>query len=115
DLRLHVAERAVPDLDGVFLGLLRDDVEGAVDDPLGHRLLARVHDGVDELRHPPARIERLIRELRIRELLALWNFTLAWHTSLLRRLHLGRLAPYFERPCRRFVTPEVSSVPRMMW
>ena len=27
----------------------------------------------------------------------------------------GRLAPYFERPCLRFATPEESSVPRTMW
>src|SRR5271170_2143092 len=28
---------------------------------------------------------------------------------------LGRLAPYFERPCLRFSTPAASSVPRIIW
>ena len=28
---------------------------------------------------------------------------------------LGRLAPYFERPWRRVVTPEASRVPRTVW
>jgi hypothetical protein len=27
----------------------------------------------------------------------------------------GRLAPYLERLCIRFATPDVSSVPRTMW
>ena len=30
-------------------------------------------------------------------------------------VYLGRLAPYFERPCLRDDTPVVSRVPRMMW
>ena len=29
--------------------------------------------------------------------------------------YLGRLAPYLDRPWRRSETPEVSSVPRIMW
>src|SRR5207342_2774030 len=29
--------------------------------------------------------------------------------------YLGRFAPYFDRPWRRSVTPDVSSVPRTVW
>ena len=29
--------------------------------------------------------------------------------------HFGRLAPYFERRCLRFLTPWVSRTPRRMW
>src|SRR4051794_20829281 len=31
------------------------------------------------------------------------------------RAYFGRLAPYFERRCLRFLTPWVSSTPRRMW
>src|SRR5262249_9149830 len=99
--------------------LLGDDVERAVDDALRDRLLAVLHDGVDELRHPAAGVDRLIRELRIGKRLALRNFTFSWHLSKVLYFtwgsYLGLLAPYFERPWRRLETPEVSRVPRMMW
>ena len=98
DLRLHVAERAVPHLHRIVLRLLGDDVEGAVDDALGDRLLARRHDGVDELGDAAARVDRLIRELRIGKRLALGDFTFTGHWLLYRFTYFGRLAPYFERP-----------------
>src|SRR4051794_41017907 len=91
DLRLHVAERAIPHLDRIVLRLLGHDVEGAVDDALRDRLLARRHDGVDELRHAAARVDGLIRELRIGKRLALGNFTFTGHLLGSLLLLLGAL------------------------
>src|SRR5579862_2699441 len=79
DLRLHVGERALPHLHGIVLRPLGDEIERAIDDALGDRLLARLHDRVDELRDASTRVDRLIRELRIGKRLALGNFTFAWH------------------------------------
>ena len=98
DLGLNVGERALPHLHRIVLGALGDEVECAVDDALGDGLLARLHDGVDELRDAATRVDRLIRELRIGERLALRNFTFTWHVLFRSRNYLGRLAPYFERP-----------------
>ena len=48
--------------------------------------------------------------------LGTFNFKLPHFTQLSTYfLAFGRLAPYFERRCRRLATPAVSSVPRTMW
>src|SRR6185295_8135137 len=49
DRRTDVVERGVEYVDRVLLGLLLDDVEGAVNDVLGDRLLAVFHERVHEL------------------------------------------------------------------
>src|SRR6202000_833089 len=49
EVRLHVGERLVERLHRVALGLLLDLGHGAVDDGLGGRLLALVHQAVHEL------------------------------------------------------------------
>ena len=56
------------------------------------------------------------------------RFSAAWRRDIYRNLsrnggaagrggadHFGRLAPYFDRRCLRFLTPWVSSTPRRMW
>src|SRR5262245_42792900 len=50
DHRLDVLHGLAEDFDRLFAGALLDDVEGAVDDALGHRLLAGNHEHIDELR-----------------------------------------------------------------
>jgi hypothetical protein len=42
-----VVDGLAEDLDGVLLGLLRDDLEGTKDDLLGDRFLAVVHHAAD--------------------------------------------------------------------
>src|SRR6185437_10912611 len=50
DGRLHVLQRLVEGGDRILLELAFDLVEGAVDDTLGNRLLATLHERVHELR-----------------------------------------------------------------
>src|SRR5690606_16051486 len=120
DLRLDVRERAVPHLERVVLGPLRDQIEAAVDDPLGGRPLAVEHHHVDEVGEAAADVRRCVRELGIRENFPLGDFAFARHGCLplpfaVPADHFGRLAPYLERLFLRLETPVVSSVPRTMW
>src|SRR5690606_40963008 len=73
ELRLDVVEGLAEHLDGVLLEAIGDDVERAVEGALGGRLLAILHDGVDELR------DQLVLVLRVGKDLALRNFTAAGH------------------------------------
>src|SRR5204862_6759077 len=59
EARLDVVDRLLEDLQRIVAGLLLDDVEALVDDPLGGAALAAVHDAVDELAHERALIERV--------------------------------------------------------
>src|ERR687895_1904720 len=94
--RLHgLLER----LDGRLAGLLGDDRERVVDEPLGDRLLPVEHDGVDQLRDELRAVDRIDLELARRDVGP--------------ARHYERLAPYFERPCLRSETPAVSSAARM--
>src|SRR4051812_22530076 len=123
-MRRDIIERLMEDGDRFLLGLGLHLVERTVDDRLGDRLLAGMHDGVHELR------DDQIAELRIRVDLALFCTVTSGHICCLslssaRREnkkapkpgnpYFGRLAPYLERRCLRFFTPCVSSTPRMMW
>src|SRR5258708_35143556 len=78
---------------------------------LGNRFLSARHQYVDELRDIGVAV------LGIRQDLALGNLSAAWHGKALNRIYaaLGFLAPYFERPCLRSLTPWVSRLPRTMW
>src|SRR4051812_48375549 len=105
DDRLHVLHRLAEDLDRVLAGLGLDAVQGAVDDPLGDRLLAARHEHVDELR------ELDVVEFRVGKNLPLRYFSATRHVFY---PALGALAPYFERLCLRSFTPCVSSEPRTM-
>src|SRR5262249_13452831 len=78
DRRHHVVERLLEDLDRVLLGLALDDVERAVDDRLGDRLLALVHDRIHELGDDP------LGELRVGQDLALVGTVTAGHGFRLR-------------------------------
>ena len=53
----------VIDLHGVLIGLLLDDVKGAVDHLLGHALLAVQHDAVGQLGHQDGVIQRIGQNL----------------------------------------------------
>src|SRR5262249_2868692 len=79
DLGLDVRQRLLPHLHRIVLGALGDDVERLVDDLLRDGLLAAVHHGVDELGQAAAQLVRRVGELRIRENLALGDFTFAGH------------------------------------
>src|SRR5262249_48304773 len=98
----------------VLLGLALDDLEGAIDNRLGDRLLSLVHHGVHELGNDQVPI------LRVRVDFALFGGVTAGHGALTSSqglfwpLSFGRLAPYFDRRCLRFLTPGVSSAPRRM-
>src|SRR5262249_15832341 len=107
----------------------------AVDDPLRDGLLTLAHDRIHELR------DHLVPKFGVGIYLAFLCAMAAGHgidlrccSSTLRRPnvqavsfrilawhyhwpldHFGRLAPYFERLCFRFLTPCVSSTPRRMW
>src|SRR6185437_1054175 len=108
DGRLHVLQRLVEGGDRIGLELGLDLVEGAVDDALGDRLLATLHQRVHELGQDD------VTELGIRQDFAFVGSATAGHefSSL---AYFGRFAPYFERRCLRSLTPWVSRVPRMMW
>src|SRR5437762_2043943 len=123
--RLHVLDGFLENFQRIVVGLLGHLIHRAVKHALRRRLLAFPHHRTDELLHDVAGVDRIGR-LRSPE-----NESFAWHCSLslLRKsfhaqalsLHpyfacaaLGRLAPYFDRPCLRFSTPAASSVPRTM-
>src|SRR6478609_1075087 len=75
-LGLDVVERLAEDLERVFLEARLDDVEGAVDDAFGRRLLAAQHQGVRELRH------ELVLVLGVRNDLAFWYVAPTGHLRL---------------------------------
>src|SRR5918992_28627 len=108
--RLRVVDRLLEDLHRIVAGLLFDDVEAAVQDALGGAALAVRHHRADELGDQRAVVQR------IRQDVALGNFSSTWHGSLSALqtpgYDFGRLAPYFDRPCLRPWTPTASSVPR---
>src|SRR5207245_816006 len=88
DHRLYVVQRGQEHLHGVLAGLLLDLLERAVDDALGHGLLAGLHDDVHEL----GQIDRA--ELRIGQDLALGDFATTWHGTLPSLASVGaRLLP----------------------
>src|SRR4051812_35437669 len=106
DHRLDVLHRLAEHLDRVLVRLRLDDVERAVDDALGDRLLAARHEDVDELRKVD------VGELRVGKDYSFRYFSAARHVLY---PAFGALAPYFDRLCLRSFTPCVSSEPRTMW
>ena len=126
DGRHHVFQRLMEHLHRVRLGLGFHPVERTVDDALGDRLLALLHDRVHELGHD-------ILELRIRIDLALLCAVTTGHALVLRsRLSSDgpadamlpmNAASITSAAWRRTsngadggaATPCVSSTPRMMW
>src|SRR5690606_902888 len=121
-MRRDIVERLMEDRHRFLLGLGLHLVERAIDDGLGDRLLAVIHDGVHELGDDE------VAELRVRVDLTLICTVTTGHAvvSLVSSPahkqkapkpgdpYFGRLAPYFERRCLRFFTPCVSSTPRMI-
>src|SRR4029079_5773553 len=71
--RARVRERLIEDFERIFAAALFDLLERAVDDPFGDRLLAARHQHVDELGDVDVRV------LRIRQDLALRDFSASWH------------------------------------
>jgi len=64
------------DRDRILTGLVVNGVESTIDDALGSRLLAVIHDGVHELGHDE------ITELRIRVDLTLFGTMATGHSLL---------------------------------
>src|SRR5215210_7943247 len=125
DGRAHVLDGALEHLQGVFAGLLADLRQRPVEDALGRRLLAAPHQAVDELRHQRAVVNRVGEHVASvnnsssrHSRFSVWSYFLPLAPPLAAPAAappFGRLAPYFERPCLRSLTPTESSVPRMMW
>src|SRR5215472_1076106 len=90
DPRFDVLERLLEHRERVLAAaFLRDDRERAVADALRGRLLAALHQRVDELR------DQAIVVLRIREYLPLGSFFSTAH-------YFALFTPYFDRPLLRF-------------
>src|SRR5262245_2379690 len=138
DRRHDVVERLLEDRDRVLLGLALDDLERAVDDAFGHRLLAGAHDRIHELRDHQVPVFRVRVDLSLVGTVAAGHrvsLSSSWPSSSRPRLasrvpgsccarpgiyakrpnYLGRFAPYLERLCLRFFTPWVSSTPPRIW
>src|SRR5262245_38409245 len=99
DRRHDVVERLLEDRDRVLLGLALDDLERAVDDTLGHRLLAGAHDRIHELR------DHQVPVFRVRVDLSLLGTMAAGH-----RISLSSSWPGSSRPptCFPSCVPPVS-------
>src|SRR5438445_2688777 len=82
---------------------LADDLEGAVDDPLSHALLAVEHDAVDEFCHAPVCVHRIGSD----------GSLLDAGSPRHQLAFFSRLVPYLERLFMRFLVSAVSSVPRL--
>jgi hypothetical protein len=74
--RLDITHGRTEHFQRILAGLGRNDIESAIDNALGNRLLAALHDGVDELG------DFDIAELRIRQNVALGYFTTTGHINL---------------------------------
>jgi hypothetical protein len=85
-MRRDIVERLMEDGDRLLLGLGLDLVEGTVDDGLGDRLLAVIHDGVHELG------DDQIAELRVRVDLTLFCTVTTGHCFSASKLR-GGLCP----------------------
>src|SRR5215216_4906359 len=114
DRGLHVIDRPFENFQRLFARLVADLPHRIVENALGHTLLAFPHHATDELRHQRAVVDR------IGKYFASFGYSSSWHISVslfpaldfyFPALALGRLAPYFERPCLRSATPTESSVP----
>src|SRR5690606_35244 len=103
-----IAERLLEHGDRALFDLAFDLVERAVHDLFGDRLLALLHHGIHEA------ADGKTAEFRIRQEFAAFGAMTAGHLLLSSARHFGRLAPYSERRCLRFLTPCVSSTPRRM-
>src|SRR5204862_3111454 len=77
ETRLDVVDRLLEHLQRIVAGLVLDDVEALIDDPLGGAALAVTHHAVDELADQRALIDR------IRQDIALRNLSASWHCSAL--------------------------------
>ncbi len=80
--------------------------ECAVNDGFGNRLLSSYMDGIHGtwyMTRSPNFGSGLIS-----------RFSARWRRDIFDASYFGRLAPYFERRCLRFLTPWVSRTPRML-
>src|SRR6185436_18448632 len=109
DRRLDVLDRLLEHLHRVVVRLRPDHLESVIEDPLSDRLLAVLHDHVHELGHELRIVERVRKDLPLR------NLSAPGHRWLSPPQLFGRLAPYLERPCLRPWTPTASRVPRITW
>src|SRR6266540_3163768 len=103
ECRLHVRERLLEYVDARLPGALLDHVHRLIENPLRQRLLAALHQVVQELRHRLAIVPRVRGYRTPHSGFPTTHFAAS----------LGRFAPYLERDCLRSFTPAASSVPRM--
>src|SRR5271166_953089 len=110
---LDVVKRLLQHIDRLAArpaGLVADAIDRSIDDLFGCGLLSALHDHVDEFG------QHVVAEFGIGENRAMRGCCSAGHGLLYSLDHfLGRLAPYFERPWRRSLTPAQSRAPRTVW
>src|SRR5439155_16891970 len=75
EARLDVVDRLLEDFQRIVAGLLLDDVEALVDDPLGGAPLPVAHHAADELAHQRALIERIRLDVALRDFSSSWHFS----------------------------------------
>src|SRR5262245_62208740 len=75
EARLDVVDRLLEHLQRIVAALLLDDVEGLVNDALGGTALTVAHHAVDELAHERTLIDRVRRNVALR------NLSSSWHLS----------------------------------
>src|SRR5437868_4617924 len=107
DSGLEISQRLLEDRHAGLAGLVLDDVHRTVENSLSRRLLALVHDGVDELRDRLAIVARVGKNGALDRFLTATHFFLPPPAAA-----LGFLVPYLERLLLRPLTPEASSEPR---
>src|SRR5436309_7337780 len=74
ETRLDVVDRLLEHLQRIVAGLVLDDVEALIDDPLGGAALAVTHHAVDELADQRALIDRIRQDIALRNLSASWHW-----------------------------------------
>src|SRR6185369_13025134 len=73
ETRLDVIDRLLERLHRIVAGLLFDDVEALVEDPLRSAPLAVAHHAVDELADQRAVVKRIRRNVALRNLSSSWH------------------------------------------
>src|SRR5207247_9992203 len=75
EARLDVVDRLLEDFQRIVAGLLLDDVEALLDDPLGGAPLPVAHHAADELAHQRALIDRIRLDVALRDFSSSWHFS----------------------------------------
>lgn len=121
--RLDILHRLLKYLKRFLPRALLNDIKGIINNALGQALLPPLHNHIDTTG------DKRIAIFRIRWHRTFLNHLSTWHAlspkKTRRQRHIPAtashrppnydfFAPYFDRPCLRFCTPIVSSVPRII-